>query len=184
LRPTAALLMAAAYGLLAHSLSGLLPWYAPLAAALSGAVWVLLHFSRLRARFDGAFLTLAAAGAGTVAVQGKVAAALAVATCALVAWDIATMRQVMQPLPLKAGAQIRARYTLQAVAVGVLCLALAFLGLVLRPQLAFPSALGLSLVALVLLGLALWYGARVAVFSHPPDADADGSATDEDAGGR
>lgn len=157
---------------------------ATLAPALLGAVWVATLLWRPRTPVHGLFLFMALGAAGLAAARGHTILALAATTASLFAWDAASVRRILSVLPPVAYRQIAPRYIAQAAATAGVAFAVPLLAFAIRPTLGFPAAFGLSLGLLAVLGVALWQSARVAAFSRPQDADADRSATHEDADSR
>lgn len=177
-------LSVAAYGLIAVALGRDYPWFAPLIAAVIGAGWAYLHAWRPRTPFHGLFFALAVVGACLAARGDRTLLALGILTLALVAWDLAAMRRILLRLPRRTENRWGRRYALQSGLVGILGFAVAVVGLLLRPRLGFPAALGLSMTIVVLLILALWQSARVASRAPRHRSDVDDPATKNDAGGR
>lgn len=144
---------------LAFAASG--PFYEPLAAALAGALWVVVLIARPKTPVHGLFLFLALAGAAIVAVRGDILLALAASTSALFAWDAVTMQRLFSTLPPGGRRRITTRYALQALGTATVALGAPAVGILVRPVLGFPAALGLALAMLALLGVALWQSGRV-----------------------
>jgi hypothetical protein len=164
---------------LAFSLRG--PWYEPFVAALLGAVWVAVLFLRPRTPVHGLFLFLALAAAGIAAARGDALLALAACTGALFAWDAATMHRLFSTLPAQGRRRITARYAAQSLGTAAVALSLALLGLVARPAIGFPAALGVSLAVLALLAVALWQSGRIADAASTAPAAAEPGEGKEDA---
>ncbi len=154
-------LAAVSSGLLGLAFAASGPFYEPLAAALAGALWVAVLAVRPKTPVHGFFLFLALAGAAIVAVRGDVLLALAGSTSALFAWDAVTMQRLFSSLPPGGRRRIAARYALQALGTAAVALGAPAVGLLVRPVLGFPAALGLALAMLALLGVALWQSGRV-----------------------
>ncbi len=92
-------LAAVSSGLLGLAFAASGPFYEPLAAALAGALWVVVLIARPKTPVHGLFLFLALAGAAIVAVRGDILLALAASTSALFAWDAVTMQRLFSTLP-------------------------------------------------------------------------------------
>ncbi|MEI6171009.1 MAG: hypothetical protein WCQ45_00820 [bacterium] len=157
---------------------------AAFAPTLLGAVWVAVLLWRPWTPVHGLFLFMALGAAGLAAAQGHGSLALAATTASLFAWDAASVRRILAVLPPPAYRRIAPHYVAHAVTTAGVAFAVPLLAIAVRPALGFPTALGLSLGILALLGLALWQSGRVASFSHPQDADPGKSATKRDAGDR
>lgn len=153
---------AAAYAMMALALARHYPWPAPLAATAVGLAWVGVHALRPRAPVHGLFFVLALAGAGVAARDGtdSTLLGLGIVSLVLVAWDLATMRRTLLQLPARLKGLWGRRYALQSVAVASLGVALSIVGLIVRPHIGFPAALGLSLSIVTLLILTLWQSGR------------------------
>ncbi len=169
-----------AYGLLAVGIAlQQLPWYAPLAAAGAGLAWIVVHAVRPRWPVHDLFFGFALAGACLVARGGTANAlvGLAIASLALVAWDLAAMRRTLVALPRATRRLWGRRYAPQSAAVAALGLALGGIGLVVRPRINFPVALVLSLAIVTLLVLALWQSGRFRGEPRPASDDEEGKPT-------
>lgn len=165
----------AAYALIALSLALHAPWTAALAAGALGLGWMCLHALRPSSALHGSFFVLALAGAGFAASSSGAVLGLVIVCLALVGWDLGGVRRLLLHLPRRAEGRWGLRYALQSSAIGALGLALGLVGLLVRPRIGFPAALGLSLTIVTLLALALWQSGR---FRGEPGSP---SARDEDA---
>lgn len=154
-------LAAISSGLLGLALAARGPFYEPLAVALAGALWVAILIARPKTPVHGLFLFLSLAGAAIVGVRGDVLLAIVALTSALFAWDAVTMQRLLSPLPRDGRRRITARYALQALGTAAVALGAPAVGILVRPVLGFPAALGLALAMLALLGVALWQSGRV-----------------------
>jgi hypothetical protein len=161
LSAAAIVLAAVSSSLLGLALATTGPFYEPLTAAVLGASWVAVLVARPKTPVHGLLLFSALVGSGIVAVRGSVLLALAASTAALFAWDAVTMQRLFSTLPAAGRRRITRRYGLQALGTAAVALAAAAIGLLLRPKVGFPAALGLSLAVLALLGIALWQSGHV-----------------------
>ncbi len=173
-----AIILAAAsggFGALALALSGARPYVSAI-AAVAGAAWVAVLVLRPKAPVHGLFLFIALAAAGAAAMRGQLLLGLVACTTGLFAWDAATMQRLFRQLPPHGRRSAASRYAVHSLATAAVALGIPSIALVIRPQLGFPAALGLSLAAIATLGVALWQTGRVFGASNGPR---DGSATED-----
>ena len=118
-------------------------------------------------------------------MRGDVFLALVASTSALFAWDAVTMQRLLSALPRGGRRRITARYALQALGTAAVALGAPAVGILVRPVLGFPAALGLALAMLALLGVALWQSGRVGRTAEEAEerAEAEDEGAKEKAGG-
>ncbi len=171
------ILAAASSGFIALGLAWSGPIVEALIAAAAGAVWVAVLLFRPKTPVHGLFLFLGLAGAAIAAARGQVLLALAGCTLCLFAWDAVTVQRLFSALPPHGRRKVASRYTAQALLTAAVALAAPAVGVLARPAIGFPAALGLSLAVLALLGIALWQAGRAA--RHSSGETQEPAATEE-----